>query len=514
MDSDDARKESLDELTRSSRELYPIALDALEEITSEITGLPPDGLSFGRLSRFFLMHFCDQFVYQERTPHQPPDSSERTSVRIPSWTSAVQSIAEEREEVIKRVLAANLGNPLFAPSGGPERVEASIRTRFLSKLGSKRAPVAVVEPYLKCSFREETFASFRSRSVSKWVAVPTFDVPHVEVNQLARGALAVAQAGNSDRRSMVRSALALTAPTELVEGVHVLSDAAARIRVEYPEVIYTANAYQSSPRFRFWAEGLRKHGARLVTHQHGGGYGIDRFHLGEEFDTSVSDVFYTWGWTDSRRVETTRPLPTSYPERHHHGPTAEYLLVTLPVTTHVYRLQSFLMPSQVSRVVTETVALVNGLAASTRLRIRSYKVEKFPLELLRSSSAAIDFDPLHESGTMASSRSKLVIHNYLGTSWLETLAMNVPTVCFYDPAMYQPREDARPFVESLARVGVIHHSGMEAARFVNQLNGDPSAWWNSADVQEAREAFVARYANFSEDWLQAWTDEFERLLAE
>jgi len=33
-------------------------------------------------------------------------------------------------------------------------------------------------------------------------------------------------------------------------------------------------------------------------------------------------------------------------------------------------------------------------------------------------------------------------------------------------------------------------------------------------VQEAREAFVARYANFSENWLPAWMEEFERLLAE
>ena len=92
--------------------------------------------------------------------------------------------------------------------------------------------------------------------------------------------------------------------------------------------------------------------------------------------------------------------------------------------------------------------------------------------------------------------------------------MNVPTVCFYAPEIYSPREAARPYIDALARVGVIHHSGAEAARFVNQLNGNPSVWWNSAEVQEAREAFVARYANFSDNWLQAWTEEFERLLVE
>ncbi|MGA1764728.1 MAG: hypothetical protein ACO4A3_08620, partial [Ilumatobacteraceae bacterium] len=108
---------------------------------------------------------------------------------------------------------------------------------------------------------------------------------------------------------------------------------------------------------------------------------------------------------------------------------------------------------------------------------------------------------------MAASFATLVVHNYLGTSWLETLAMNIPTVCFYDPNLYQPRAAAQPFVDALARVGIIHYSGREAARFVNSFRGDPSAWWKSAEVQEVREAFVARYANFSDDWLDAWQDE-------
>jgi putative transferase (TIGR04331 family) len=90
----------------------------------------------------------------------------------------------------------------------------------------------------------------------------------------------------------------------------------------------------------------------------------------------------------------------------------------------------------------------------------------------------------------------------------------VPTVCFYDPKLYAPRESARPYFDMLVRVGILHHSGREAAKFVNGFGGDPSWWWKSAEVQAAREAFVARYANFSDDWLAAWQAEFESLLAE
>jgi len=140
--------------------------------------------------------------------------------------------------------------------------------------------------------------------------------------------------------------------------------------------------------------------------------------------------------------------------------------------------------------------------------------DALPLSQISTLDATVIIDDLQASGTMAASRAKLVLHNYLSTAWLETLAMNIPTVCFCDPVMYRPRAAAQPFVDALAKVGVIHYSGIEAAKFVNGLNGDPSAWWQSAEVQEAREAFVARYANFSENWLPAWMEEFERLLAE
>jgi putative transferase (TIGR04331 family) len=188
--------------------------------------------------------------------------------------------------------------------------------------------------------------------------------------------------------------------------------------------------------------------------------------------------------------------------------------MSLPVTSHFYRFQPFLIPHHVDRTVGETVAFVFGLYSRAQLCLRSAPSAPFPIELLRGAAASLTFDKDQKNGATLAARSSLVIHNYLGTSWLETLAMNVPTVCFYDPAIYRAREAARPFIDALQRVGVIHHSGADAARFVNDLKGDPSSWWSKPEVQDAREKFVARYANFSDNWLPGWIEEFERLLEE
>lgn len=145
-------------------------------------------------------------------------------------------------------------------------------------------------------------------------------------------------------------------------------------------------------------------------------------------------------------------MPTAPPVRAKGKPSDSTLLMSLPVTTEFYRFQPFLLPSHVERAVSETVSFVEAVSEHTQLSIRSSSAGPFPLDDVRSAHASIALDDLTEPGAMAASRAQLVVHNYLGTSWLETLAMNVPTVCFYDPRLYEPRELARPYFDMLARV--------------------------------------------------------------
>ena len=61
-------------------------------------------------------------------------------------------------------------------------------------------------------------------------------------------------------------------------------------------LLYTANAHQSSAFFRYLAWVQRQMGTKIAIHQHGGGYGIDEQHVGEDHDIAISDMFYTFGW--------------------------------------------------------------------------------------------------------------------------------------------------------------------------------------------------------------------------
>ena len=130
--------------------------------------------------------------------------------------------------------------------------------------------------------------------------------------------------------------------------------------------------------------------------------------------------------------------------------------------------------------------------------------------ITRASSGAI-FDNSQDIFSQYSN-SRIVFHNYLGTSWLETLGSNIPTICFYDVDAYRFRSDAKLLLEDLVKVGILHLSGASAAEKANAVSGDVEAWWLSEEVQIARRNFANQYANFSSDWKQIWREHFLSVL--
>ena len=71
---------------------------------------------------------------------------------------------------------------------------------------------------------------------------------------------------------------------------------------------------------------------------------------------------------------------------------------------------------------------------------------------------------------------------------------------------------ALPFIDKLEMVGILHRSGVTAARFVAGILNNTEIWWNQPDIQAVRQDFIDHYANFSPDWKQQWEREFEAVL--
>jgi putative transferase (TIGR04331 family) len=103
-------------------------------------------------------------------------------------------------------------------------------------------------------------------------------------------------------------------------------------------------------------------------------------------------------------------------------------------------------------------------------------------------------------------RAKLVVIEYPATSYLETMAADLPTVCFWEPRYWRIRKDAAAYFEEFRRAGILWDSPEAAAAHVEAIHEDPWRWWNGRELQQIRRQFVRRHAWGEPHWLRRWVE--------
>ena len=74
---------------------------------------------------------------------------------------------------------------------------------------------------------------------------------------------------------------------------------------------------------------------------------------------------------------------------------------------------------------------------------------------------------------------------YLGTGYLETLALNIPTIVFNSKRnSYLIRDDVKNYYQNLKKVKISFDDEHELSNHINNVWKEPKTWWNSKEVQE------------------------------
>ena len=87
---------------------------------------------------------------------------------------------------------------------------------------------------------------------------------------------------------------------------------------------------------------------------------------------------------------------------------------------------------------------------------------------------------------------------------METLALEFPTIIFWNPKFWELRDTEKPYFEKLREVGILHFTPESAAKKINEISTNLSKWWNDNDVEYARNEFCNRYVRTSDNWFIDW----------
>ncbi|MBI4936653.1 MAG: hypothetical protein HY846_00260 [Nitrosomonadales bacterium] len=329
---------------------------------------------------------------------------------------------------------------------------------------------------------------------------------------LDRGSLRIEQP-QDEFKKILAILTAKTLPSALFEEYHARSAYAQQlIQKRKIHTLCISNTFWGNDTIKYVLAELRESGARVLGRQHGSGYGNYELNTPEQIERHLTDIFITWGWTDKRHCQTL-PLPDpklSGLSDIHAAANDNILFIGSHGGMYMFRYQSYVIPEFVyDRYAPMQGIFLNALSKAVRSRIvyRPYLVEYGwgERERLKRFQPGIRFDSAPQA-IKSMSRCSLAVIDHPGTSLLEALVMNTPTIAYWEPEQSPMRAEAQPYFELLKGAGILFDSPEEAAKQVNSVAGDPQSWWKNNAVQAARRNFCRRFAWAEPDWKPYWVN--------
>lgn len=301
----------------------------------------------------------------------------------------------------------------------------------------------------------------------------------------------------------VRDLLPEIIPTCFLEGYQQLSkQAEGLLWPSKPKCIFSSNNYDTNEIFKAWVGSKVELGVPYFIGQHGNNYGVM---LGspQMVEQVSSDKFFTWGW-DNGNIKYVPSFIVKNTDqktkinRHRgglllvemHAPFMEGLcFLSLDDHTHefgIYQEQQFRFVESLNETIQSkvTVRLHDGWTHTLWSEDRRWN-DRIP---------SIHLDTGNVSMQSLIAKSRLVVYSYDSTGILESLASNIPTMCFWNGGLNHVLPIAKPYYELLRGAGILADSPEHAAQLVSRHWDNVDGWWNSKQVQNAREVFCGRYA--------------------
>lgn len=270
-----------------------------------------------------------------------------------------------------------------------------------------------------------------------------------------------------------------------------------------PKFIFTSNNFDTDEVFKAWAGLNVEQGVPYFTGQHGNYQAWSSLLHSPEMVSC--DKFFSWGWDN----ENTKNIPAfvfTIANRPRKSKPGGGLLLIENLATQllypedryydmgIYQEQQFCFVEALpEKIKNKLTVRLHGAWRKLRWSDDKRWGERMPSVHLEVGVAPIQ--------TLIE-KSRLVVHSYDSTGTLESLASNIPTLCFWHVGLNDLPPSAKPYYELLRTAGILADSPEHAALLVGQYWDDIDGWWKSEKVQNARRLFCEQYARVEKHPIQ------------
>ena len=265
-----------------------------------------------------------------------------------------------------------------------------------------------------------------------------------------------------------------------------------------PNYIWTSGAFYADEIFKIKvAESITKKIPYIIG-QHGGFYGQNLFDQNETFETSVSDFFFSWGWS-SKKQKNIIPVGCfkSAIKRQKDILKSNCFLIIGSTSRYSSSLSSMPISSQTKLSNQDQINFLKTLSPNvlSNVQVKPYLNDyKWDLErTIKKELPNVNIIDKNINYKKILSMSKLIICGWNSTTFLESMLNDIPTVVFWSKNYLEMRKETFGHYNNLQRVGIFHDNYLSAANHINKIHNNVDLWWNSKELIKAKKDFIEEH---------------------
>jgi putative transferase (TIGR04331 family) len=293
-----------------------------------------------------------------------------------------------------------------------------------------------------------------------------------------------------------------------------------------PLALLSDVGWNNDDAFKYFAANVSHRGGLLVEAQQGGGWRTNKIDLNRQSGKKKDRVFL---WTPKNDyMDNVRWLPNpSLCYMHNSCKRAKDDILFIGTASRLYHYKYMyrLMPDDIEKYFSDKVKFISRLKPSIvdNLVYRpylantwnetGYLLEHYPqLKIMKRQRSFLP--RLHGELIKAMQRAKVVVIDHPHTSYLQALTINVPCIFYWDKNLFRKNDVAEEELDVLRRLSILHSDPSDAAKSLNNIYDNAYDWWQTPEVQSARDSYLNYTVKVTKNWKKVWCDELQLLKAD
>ena len=281
-------------------------------------------------------------------------------------------------------------------------------------------------------------------------------------------------------------------------------------------IISTSNAHYNNDNFKIWLANQIEKDSKLVLFQHGGTIGIAKFYWPQKHSLEISNYFISFGWKNNNSK--IKPLGNIFLYDKIKNKIKKKNKLLIVFTTEI-RYSSYIGAKPISsgmlKELKKNISLIKNLndnvVNNTIIRLHHKDYGWKWKSRIQKEIKNIQFSNTSTKITKYYSESKIVVHCYNATSFLETINLNIPTIIYLDKNSNLLNSKSIKIFKLLKSVGIFHDNFKSASKQINHVWNNVENWWSSHSTQKALNEFKKIYVSPFENNTKQITNFFSNL---